>query len=117
MSDGGNAIESFSHESASYLPTAEFSSQALIKTQAEYERLYKESIDSPETFWERETSDLVFRKKWSTLFDWQLPFAKWFVGSELNITESCLDRHLQTDRKHKRAIIWEGEPGETVEYT
>ncbi len=117
MSDGEHAIESFSHETAHYAPSAEFSSKALIRSKEEYDRLYKESIESPDTFWTRETSDLVFRKKWDTLVDWQLPFAKWFLGAELNITESCLDRHLSTDRKDKKAIIWESEPGETVEYT
>ncbi len=117
MSDGQSAIESFSHETAHYAPSTEFSSRALIKTVQEYEKLYRESIESPESFWQRETSELVFRKKWSTLVDWNLPFAKWFVGAELNITESCLDRHLSTERKDKKAIIWESEPGETVEYS
>lgn len=114
MSDSGNAIESFSQETAAYTPSAEFSAQALVKTQEEYEKLYKESIDSPESFWKRETQELVFQKPWTKLLDWQLPFAKWFVGAELNITESCLDRHLSSGRGDKAAIIWESEPGETV---
>lgn len=90
---------------------------ALIKTREDYDRLYKESIESPESFWTRELLDLSFRKTWDSLVDWDLPFAKWFCGAELNITESCLDRHLLTERKNKKAIIWESEPGETVTYT
>ncbi len=117
MSEAGKSIESFSGESAKYEPTAAFTAKARIKTKEEYDRLYKESIESPETFWKRETSDLVFRKSWDTLVDWKLPHAEWFKGAELNITETCLDRHLKSDRKDKKAIIWESEPGETVSYT
>ncbi|MCH2109169.1 MAG: acetate--CoA ligase [Polyangiaceae bacterium] len=119
MSDSGKSIESFSGEEQRYEPTPAFSAQARIKTKEEYDKLYQESIESPETFWKRETSELVFRKPWDKLVDWQLPFAKWFVGAELNITESCLDRHLETERKDKPAIIFEGEPGdtETLTYT
>ena len=43
---------------------------------------------------------------------WKLPFAKWFVGGKTNICYNCLDRHLETPRKNKAALIWEGEPGE-----
>jgi acetyl-CoA synthetase len=117
MSDVGHAIESFSQETANYAPSAEFSATALVKTREEYEKLYQESIHSPDTFWKRETQELAFRKPWTTLLDFQLPFAKWFVGAELNITESCLDRHLLTARRDKTAIIWESEPGETVSLT
>lgn len=45
--------------------------------------------------------------------DWQPPFAKWFVGGQLNISHNCLDRHLTTWRRNKAAIIWEGEPGDS----
>ena len=67
----------------------------------------------PETFWQRETQDLVFRKRWSELSEWKPPFAKWFLGAQLNASESCLDRHLTTARRDARAIVWESEPGET----
>src|SRR5690606_3321267 len=86
--------------------------RARIKSKADYERLYKESLESPDTFYERETGDLVFRKPWSKLTEGQFPFVKWFVGAELNASESCLDRHLSTPTRDKRAIVWEGEPGE-----
>lgn len=117
MSEAGKSIESFSAEEARYEPPAAFAEKALIGSKEEYDRLYEESISSPETFWTRELSDLAFRKKWDSLVDWQLPFAQWFKGAELNISESCLDRHLNSDRKDKKAIIWESEPGETVTYT
>ncbi len=79
--------------------------------------MYRESLDDPERFWKRETSELVFRKTWDKLLDWDLPHSKWFCGAQLNITESCLDRHLEGPRKSKPAIIWESEPGETTTLT
>ncbi len=117
MSAVEQAIESFSHEHGHYEPSAAFTARARIKSRAEYDALYDESLNSPETFWTRETSELVFRKRWSELLDWQLPFSKWFVGAELNITESCLDRHVKEGRGDKPAIIWESEPGESKTYT
>jgi len=114
MSD---AIESFSGESERFEPPKEFAAKARIQSRSAYDVLYDESIDSPETFWWRETSDLSFRKKWDRLVDWKLPFAKWFVGAELNVSASCVDQHLENGRRDKTAIIWESEPGETVSWT
>jgi acetyl-CoA synthetase len=109
-----NAIETYSAESRTFQPSPEFSATSRIPSRAKYDELYQESIESPESFWKRETSDLVFRKPWSALCEWELPHSKWFVGAELNASESCLDRHLNTATEHKAAIIWESEPGETV---
>lgn len=117
MTDMDPAIESYSHETSRLEPPASFSAKALIKSREQYDQMYRESLDSPETFWQRETVDLVFRKPWNKLLDWQLPHCQWFVGAELNITESCLDRHLNGARKSKPAIIWESEPGETTTLT
>jgi len=114
MTDAEKSIESFSHETAHYFASAEFTARARIKSLAEYERLYRESLDAPDSFYERETAELSFDKKWDQLFEWKLPFAQWFLGAELNISKSCLDRHLAGERKNKTAIIWESEPGETV---
>ncbi len=112
-----NAIETFSAESRRFEPSAEFSKRARISTLEQYERLYRESLESPETFWARETSELQFNEPWSKLLEWKVPFAKWFVGAKLNVTESCLDRHLAEGRRDKPAIIWESEPGETETIT
>ena len=112
-----NAIETFSDETRRFEPSAEFSRRAHIKTQDDYERLYRESLESPETFWTRETSELRFRRPWSTLLEGDFPFARWFVGAELNVTESCLDRHLDEGRRDKPALIWESEPGDTETLT
>jgi acetyl-CoA synthetase len=63
-------------------------------------------------FWEDFAKELAWTKKWTKVLDWQLPFAKWFVGGKTNMSANCLDRHLETARRNKAAILWEGEPGE-----
>jgi acetyl-CoA synthetase len=46
------------------------------------------------------------------VLDWQPPFAKWFVGGKLNLSDNCLDRHLTGPRRNKAALVWVGEPGD-----
>ena len=45
--------------------------------------------------------------------EWKLPYAKWFIGGKLNVSDNCLDRHVEGPRRNKAAFIWEGEPGDT----
>ena len=110
--NNGNAIGTFTAENARIEPPASFTERARIRSREQYEELYRESLESPETFWKRETSELVFRTPWQQLFDWQPPHARWFIGATLNASESCLDRHLNTPVANKPAIRWEGEPGD-----
>jgi acetyl-CoA synthetase len=105
-------IESVLKESRVFPPPAEFAKKAHIKSFDEYKSLYRKSIEEPEAFWAEQAESLVWRKKWDKVLEWNAPFAKWFVGGQLNLTESCLDRHVTTWRKNKAAIIWEGEPGD-----
>ncbi len=105
-------IESHLVEKRVFKPSKEFAKRAHLQSFAEYKRLYEESIKSPEKFWARQAADLFWRKKWTKVLDWRPPFAKWFVGAKLNVSENCLDRHLDGPHRNKAAIIWEGEPGE-----
>jgi len=105
------SIESVLHEERVFPPKAEFSQLAHIKSLAHYRELYQQSIASPEEFWgQRAKEELVWFKPWTTVLEWQEPFAKWFVGGELNVSHNCLDRHLGTPTANKAALIWEGEP-------
>src|SRR4029079_16393749 len=79
---------------------------------AQCKRRWEEWVNKPEKFWAREAAELLWNKKWTKVLDWKVPFAKWFVGGKLNVSENCLDRHLRTSRHNKAALIWEGEPGE-----
>ncbi|HWN99844.1 MAG TPA: acetate--CoA ligase [Blastocatellia bacterium] len=105
-------IDSVLNETRVFNPSAEFSQQADIKSLEEYERLYAEAESNPEEFWARIASELHWFRAWNKVLDWQLPWAKWFVGGLINISYNCLDRHVATWRRNKAAIIWEGEPGE-----
>lgn len=105
-------IESHLIEKRIFRPPKEFSKQARIKSLDQYRRMYRESIKQPDRFWAREARELTWRSPWKKVLEWKAPFAKWFVGGKLNISENCLDRHLQGYRRNKAAIVWEGEPGE-----
>jgi acetyl-CoA synthetase len=108
-----DSISSHLKELRRFEPSEEFSKHARIGSREEYDRLYRESLDEPTAFWRRETADLVFRAPWKDAIAGQFPHPKWFDGATLNITESCLDRHLTTATRNKAAIVWEGEHGET----
>ena len=105
-------IHSFLKEARLFPPPPAFSDQAHVKSLEEYREIYARSIKDPEGFWAEQAETLTWQEKWHTVLDWKVPFAKWFVGGKLNLSENCLDRHASTWRKNKAAIIWEGEPGE-----
>ena len=103
-------IESTLEERRVFPPPAAFSAKAHIKTRAEYDALYRESIDQPEAFFGRMADELHWFKKWDKVLDWKVPDAKWFVGGKTNVAYNCLDRHVDAGRGEKTAILWEGEP-------
>jgi len=105
-------IDSTLREDRVFPPPAEFSAKAHIKSLAEYEALYKQSIEAPEKFWAGAAKELDWFKPWDKVLEWNLPWAKWFVGGRLNLCYNCVDRHAKGERARKTAIIWEGEPGE-----
>ena len=109
-----NNIESHLVETRVFKPARDFAKNARIKSLGQYQRMYRESIRQPAKFWAREASELAWRAPWKKVLEWKPPFAKWFVGGKLNISENCLDRHLSPAgfRGNKAAIIWEGEPGD-----
>lgn len=107
-----NSIESHLVEKRVFKPSKAFSKSARIGSFAEYKKLHAASLRQPEKFWAREASELLWQKKWSKVLEWKVPFAKWFSGGRINVSENCLDRHVATARRNKAAIIWEGEPGE-----
>ncbi|HTL90409.1 MAG TPA: acetate--CoA ligase [Leptolyngbya sp.] len=112
-------IESILQENRLFPPTAEFSQRARIKSLEEYQALYDRAQADPLKFWsELAEQELHWFQKWDTVLDWSNPpFAKWFVNGKINLSYNCLDRHLDTDRRNKPAIIWEGEPGDSITLT
>lgn len=101
-------------------PPREFSEKAYIKSLDEYRELYQRSIKDPEGFWGELAEQLDWYKKWDRVLveDFKEGKHQWFVGGKLNVCHNCLDRHLNTWRKNKAALIWEGEPlGESRTFT
>jgi acetyl-CoA synthetase len=88
---------------------------SMIRNIASYHETYNRSITEPEKFWEEEAAAFFWRSKWKQVLKWSFdPFSvKWFAGGKLNISENCLDRHLES-MGDKTAIIWEpNDPNET----
>ncbi|MFH0979773.1 MAG: acetate--CoA ligase [Candidatus Roizmanbacteria bacterium] len=82
-----------------------------------YEKLYKESIEHPEAFWENIAKELSWFKPWNKVLDWNYPYARWFVGGQTNIVHNALDRWLKTDVADKTALIWVSQEGTDKKYT
>jgi acetyl-CoA synthetase len=79
-----------------------------IKTLDEYKQAWKQSVEDPKGFWAAQAETFQWRKKWDDVLQWnfEIPDIQWFIGGKLNITENCLDRHLET-RGDQVAILWE----------
>src|SRR5579884_481332 len=106
-------ISSILREQRVFEPSDEFRQKAHIASTAQYEALYRAAEEDPDRFWAELARELHWFKLWDKVLDWDLPFAKWFVGGQINLSYNCLDRHVQGPRKNKAAILWEGEPGDT----
>ncbi|MCC6938530.1 MAG: acetate--CoA ligase [Flavobacteriales bacterium] len=92
------------------------STSGRIGSWSEYQRAYQLSIADPEAFWAAEADRFTWKRKWNRVLEWDFkkPEVKWFIGGELNITENCLDRHLEKNGD-RTALIWEpNEPKEEV---
>jgi len=95
-----------------YPPSPAFVERAHVRGMEGYRALYQKAAEKPEEFWgELAGNELFWFEKWSHVFEWEPPVAKWFVGGKTNVCFNCVDRHLTT-RKNKTAILWEGEPGD-----
>src|SRR5579883_2531224 len=105
-------IESRLTEKRLFKPSKAFASQATIGSLAAYERMYAASIKDPKTFFAKQAEELHWFKKWRKVLEWKAPFAKWFIGGKINASYNCLDRHLNSWRRTKAAIIFEGEYGD-----
>ncbi len=102
-------IEALFDESRTFPPPEEFRAGATVTS----DEILRRAEEDPEGFWAEEAGRLAWRRKWDQVLDWSNPpFAKWFVGGKLNVTESCLDRHLESNGD-KVAYYFEGEEGDT----
>jgi acetyl-CoA synthetase len=108
VDSSGDSIENLGQENRHFPPSAEFVVQANFKADiyatAEADRL---------AFWETQARELTWDQPWSSVLDWQVPYAKWFVGGKLNASVNALDRHVAEGRGNRVAFHFEGEPGDT----
>ncbi len=103
-------IEDYLHENRLFPPSPEFKANALTSDDS----LYREADADYEAFWARQARELLtWNSDFTTTLEWELPFAKWFVGGTLNVSENCLDRHVANGIGDRVAYHWEGEPGDT----
>jgi acetyl-CoA synthetase len=75
--------------------------------------MYDEAEKDRLAFWEKQAHALHWDAPWTTVLDWQPPFAKWFVGGKINASVNALDRHVNEGRGDRVAFFFEGEPGDT----
>jgi len=110
---------SMMEEKRVFYPPAELSEQASIKNLDEYREIYRRSLADPEAFWAEHARQLDWYKEWDKVLveDFKEAKHEWFVGGKLNVSHNCLDRHLNTWRKNKAALIWEGDIGDTQTLT
>jgi acetyl-CoA synthetase len=100
------AIDTLFLEERRYEPPVDFAAQANAQPEI-YERGF-------EAFWETEGRELVtWFEPFSKLYEWEPPYAKWYLGGKLNVSYNCVDRHVEAGRGDRVAYHWEGEPGDT----
>jgi acetyl-CoA synthetase len=102
-------IEAYYLEDRTFPPPPGFAANALVNDRS----LYEQADADPEAFWAEQAGALDWFEPWTTVCEWKLPFAEWFVGGTLNVSVNCLDRHVAAGRGDRVAFHWEGEPGDT----
>jgi acetyl-CoA synthetase len=114
MAESSPAIENLFSEGRTFPPPDEFKAEALVTDRS----LHEQAERDLEGFWAEQAERLHWMKPWERVLDWDLPFAKWFVGGQLNVSDNCLDRHVEAGGGDKVAYHWEGEPGDvrTITY-
>ena len=114
MVESTGGIDALLQEERSFPPPADFAANANMADPD----IYAKAAADPEGFWAGLAEELDWFQKWDTVLDWSgAPFAKWFIGGQLNVSYNCIDRHVKNGRRNKAAIVWEGEPGDWKVYT
>jgi len=111
MTHDPTALDALLTEKRKFAPPAEFAADAVVSDPS----IYDEAEDF-ERFWAEWAGELDWFRRWDTVLEWKAPHARWFIGGKLNVCHNCVDRHLGT-RGGKRALVWEGEPGDRRSFT
>jgi len=106
----GAAIEDYLVEDRTFPPSEAFKAQTLVASPF----LYDEADEDYQGFWAKQAAELLdWDEEWHTILEWDLPWAKWFIGGKLNVCHNAVDRHVLAGRGDRVAYHWEGEPGDT----
>src|SRR5215475_10063344 len=108
MPSADATLSNLLHETRRFAPPAEIAAGANVTADA-----YRAAGADRLGFWAEQARRLSWAKEWDQVLDWQPPFAKWFVGGQLNAAYNCVDRHVEAGRGDKVAFYWEGEPGDS----
>jgi acetyl-CoA synthetase len=108
MTDESSELSALLHEERRFEPTPEFAAAAVARP-----GIYDQAAADPVAFWEEQARRLSWAEPWTEALEWNLPFAKWFVGGKLNVAYNCVDRHVEAGLGERVAYHWEGEPGDT----
>jgi acetyl-CoA synthetase len=108
MAESGPTLSNLSTESRSFAPSEQFAAQANAGPD-----LYVDAERDRDAFWATQADRLSWGRRWDKVLEWDAPFAKWFVGGELNVAYNCVDRHVEAGHGDQVAYYWEGEPGDT----
>jgi acetyl-CoA synthetase len=114
MAESNPAIENLFSEARTFPPPDDFTARALVTDRS----LHEQAERDLEGFWAEQARRLRWTRDWDRVLEWDLPFAKWFVGGQLNVSDNCLDRHVEAGGGDKVAYHWVGEPGDvrTITY-
>jgi acetyl-CoA synthetase len=113
MAVSEKALEALLTENRKFPPSDEFAEAAVAGDPT----IYEKAAADPEGFWAAWATQLDWFEPFDQVLSWEPPYAKWFLGGKLNASFNCLDRHVQTWRRNKAALIWEGEPGDERVFT
>ena len=109
MAETRDALEALLQEGRTFAPPESFRKTALDTDASVYEDAERDW----QGFWAVQALALDWTQEWESILEWDLPFAKWFVGGKLNVAYNCLDRHVEAGHAGQVAFHWEGEPGDS----
>ena len=112
MKQDDATLDALLNEQRLFPPPADFAAAAVVSDGSLYDR-----AEAFEDFWAGWAEELDWFRKWDRVLEWNPPHARWFDGGKLNVCHNCVDRHLDGPRRTKRALVWEGEPGDKRTFT
>jgi acetyl-CoA synthetase len=101
-------IDVLLQENRRFAPSEEFRREAHLSDASVYDLAARD----PEAYWAKEAESLTWFQRWNQVLEWKAPRAKWFLGGKINVSYNCIDRHIDSPRRNKAALVWEGEPGD-----